>query len=857
MSLSSHNDDFLRIRGARVHNLKNISVDLPRDKLVVITGPSGSGKSSLAFDTIYAEGQRRYVESLSVFARQFIDQLEKPQVESIGGLSPTISIEQKTTSFNPRSTVGTTTEVYDYLRVLYARISIAICYSCGKPIQSQTPDQMVDQIIARPVDTKLAILAPIVAGRKGEHVKELISLRQKGFTRVRINGEVFDLADDIRLEKTKKHDLDVFVDRLQLKDPKESLVQRIREAVDTALALGENTLKVIEYSKSNAETETFYSKKFACLTCGISYPEPEPRIFSFNSPYGACESCEGLGYESFALEEPALKGEIEETSILETHTPCEDCHGTRLKITSRGFKVGGKSITDCCALSISEARDFLTHLELSPREKVIASRLLKEVTERLEFLERVGVHYLSIDRRASTLSGGENQRIRLASQIGSSLVGVIYVLDEPSIGLHPRDHARLLDILHKIRDQGNTVLVVEHDRETIEQADWVVDMGPGAGNRGGEIIAEGTLQTLLNDSRSLTGQYLAGKKSIAVPETRRVPDPKRVIRIEGAKSNNLKNVSVTFPLGLFLGVTGVSGSGKSSLVIETLYRAMMKHLYRSEVGDLKVDKIEGLNLIDKVIDIDQSPIGRTPRSNPATYTGLFSLIRTLYSRLPDAQVRGYGPGRFSFNVKGGRCEVCEGDGVKKIEMHFLPNVRVLCTGCKGLRYNRETLSVRYKGKSIADVLEMTAEEALGFFEAIPAIRDKIRILNEVGLGYIHLGQSATTLSGGEAQRIKLAKELARRDTGKTFYILDEPTTGLHFDDIAKLLAILQRLVDHGNTVLVIEHNLDVIKAADYLIDMGPEGGKSGGSVLAVGTPEAVSKTPASSTGKFLSSYLNL
>lgn len=853
------NDEAIVIRNARVHNLKNVSTVIPRDKLTVLTGPSGSGKSSLAFDTIYAEGQRRYVESLSAYARQFLEQLGKPDVEAISGLSPTISIEQRTTSYNPRSTVGTVTEIYDYLRLLYSRIAKPYCYNCGKPIRSQSPQQIVDYILSSDEGTKLSILAPIVRGRKGEYQKELLQLRQRGFVRVKIDGEILDLSSDISLDKQKKHDISVYVDRLIIKGDRATLGTRVSDSVELALKLAEGIL-VLEIQKGNETQEVLMSEKFACTDCQISYPGPEPRTFSFNSPMGACPTCDGLGIDPDAqdqeeLEEAESEVQIVAREITPENSPCPECHGDRLRKESLHFKIAEKNIAEIGRFSVIDLNGFFKDLKVSDREKLIADRILKEILERTRFLSEVGVGYLNMSRPAQTLSGGEAQRIRLATQIGSSLVGVIYVLDEPSIGLHQRDNNKLISTLKRLRDLGNTVLVVEHDRDTIEAADWVIDIGPGAGTQGGHIVAEGTLQDILKSKESMTGKYLRGEFEIEVPKERRKWTKDRAIRIEGAKQNNLKDVTADFPMGVFTCVTGVSGSGKSTLVIDTLYRALVKHLYKVESGDLKYSKIKGLESIDKVIDIDQSPIGKTPRSNPATYTGLFSLIRDLFANLPDSQVRGYSPGRYSFNVKGGRCEACEGDGVTKIEMHFLPDVFVQCDVCKGRRYNRETLEIRYRGKNIADVLEMTAAEAYEFFDAIPTLKMKLKVLNDVGLGYIHLGQSATTLSGGEAQRIKLSKELSRRGTGKTVYILDEPSTGLHFDDVKKLVNILQSLVDQGNTVIVIEHNLDIIKVADHLIDMGPEGGSGGGQLLIAGTPEEVAKKSGSHTGEFLKPYL--
>jgi excinuclease ABC subunit A len=848
------NDEAIVVKNAKVHNLKGVTTVIPRDQLTVITGPSGSGKSSLAFDTIYAEGQRRYVESLSAYARQFLEQLGKPDVESISGLSPTISIEQRTTSYNPRSTVGTVTEIYDYLRLLYSRIAKPFCWNCGKPIKSQSPQQIVDFILGSDEGAKISILAPMVRGRKGEYQKELAQLRQRGFVRVKIDGEVRDLSEEIVLDKNKKHDLSVYVDRLIIKGDRATLGTRVSESVELALRLAEGLL-ILETPKG----ETLLSEKFACTDCQISYPAPEPRTFSFNSPMGACPTCDGLGIDPKARhdedEEEETEVEIVAREVTPDNAPCPECRGARLRKESLHFKIADCNIAEVCRLSVTDLNAFFKTVAITDRERLIADRILKEILERTRFLNEVGVGYLNMSRPAQTLSGGEAQRIRLATQIGSSLVGVIYVLDEPSIGLHQRDNNKLIETLKRLRDLGNTVLVVEHDRDTIEAADWILDLGPGAGTQGGHIVAEGTLQDVLKSKESLTGKYLRGEFEIEVPTKRRPVSSDRAIKIKGAAQNNLKKVDAEFPLGVFTCVTGVSGSGKSTLTIDTLYRALVESLYKVDGGDLKYAKITGLDQVDKVIDIDQSPIGKTPRSNPATYTGLFSLIRDLFAQLPEAQIRGYGPGRFSFNVKGGRCEACEGDGVVKIEMHFLPDVFVRCDVCKGRRYSRETLEIRYKGKNIADVLEMTGAEAYEFFDAIPSIKTKLKVLNDVGLGYLHLGQSATTLSGGEAQRIKLSKELSRRGTGKTVYILDEPSTGLHFDDVKKLVGILQALVEQGNTVIVIEHNLDIIKVADHLIDMGPEGGAGGGEVIATGTPEDVARVSGSYTGKFLKPYL--
>ena len=903
---SLKNDEAIVIRGAKVHNLKNIDIVTPRDKLTVITGPSGSGKSSLAFDTIYAEGQRRYVESLSAYARQFLEQLSKPDVEAISGLSPTISIEQRTTSYNPRSTVGTVTEIYDHLRLLYSRIAKPFCYSCGKPIRSQSPQQIVDHILSSAEGTKLSILAPIVRGRKGEYQKELQQLRARGFVRVRIDEEVLDLSQDISLDKNRKHDIDVYVDRLIIKGDLGTLGTRVSDSVELALKLGSGQLAIETFEGSN-RVETLMSEKFACPDCQISYGEPEPRTFSFNSPMGACPACNGLGVEGEWEEEddsdedsnrnserssskdsrnsdrntsregeeeragsknatPKLKETLDPVQtesgdwivareVTPENTPCSACHGTRLKKESLHFRLAGKNISELCKISVSELFQFFLGLGITDRERLIAERILKEIRERLCFLEDVGVGYLNLGRSAQTLSGGEAQRIRLATQIGSSLVGVIYVLDEPSIGLHQRDNQKLISTLTRLRDLGNTVLVVEHDRDTIESADWVIDLGPGAGTQGGHLVGAGSVQDILKTRKSITGRYLRGDLEIPVPRVRRPWIPGRILRIEGATQNNLKDLNVEIPLGLFTCITGVSGSGKSTLIIDTIYRSLVEHLYNVKYGDLGVRAIHGLEHIDKVIDIDQSPIGKTPRSNPATYTGLFGLIRELFAGLPESQVRGYKPGRYSFNVKGGRCESCEGDGVTKVEMHFLPDVFVRCEVCQGRRYNRETLEIRYKGKNIAEILEMTGAEAYPFFEAIPSIKAKLKVLNEVGLGYLHLGQSATSLSGGEAQRIKLSRELSRRGTGRTVYILDEPSTGLHFDDVNKLVSLLQALADQGNTVIVIEHNLDIIKVADHILDLGPEGGGAGGYIVAAGTPEDVAKNSNSHTGKFLRKYV--
>lgn len=934
--------DQLIVKGARQHNLKNIDISLPRDSFNVITGLSGSGKSSLAFDTIYAEGQRRYVESLSAYARQFLGQMDKPDVDYIEGLSPAISIDQKTTSRNPRSTVGTVTEIYDYLRLLFARVGHAHCPQCGKPISQQTIQQMTDDVMTFPEGSKILIIAPMIRGKKGEHKSVFDQLRKEGFSRVRVDGVVRTLDENIDLQKTKKHDIDVVVDRLVVKEGIES---RLTDSMETAAKWGEGLVLVAEVDGP----EHMYSQHFACPDCHISLPKIEPRMFSFNSPFGACPACAGIGSTmevdedmvipdgsiSFAngavvalsnnpnawfmrqlegllrqngyslnnsfdelpkkLQEEIMHGSREKVSfdyenmrgeVKTFHTeyegilpmvkrrhseastdamreefekfmsikPCTTCHGARLKPEVLAITVGGKNIEEVTDMTIKEAAQFFSSLSLSQRELVIGEQILKEIKARLGFLNNVGLDYLTMSRAAGTLSGGEAQRIRLATQIGSGLVGVLYILDEPSIGLHQRDNDRLIETLKGLRDLGNTLLVVEHDEDTMRAADFLVDIGPGAGEHGGQVIAAGPVPEVMANPKSITGQYLAGKKFIALPEKRRKPG-KAAIEVRGAKENNLQNINVKFPIGLFNVVTGVSGSGKSTLINEILYKGLSNKLYRTYHRVGKHKEIRGMDYVDKVINIDQSPIGRTPRSNPATYTGVFDAIRELYSQTPEAKMRGYKQGRFSFNVKGGRCEACRGDGIIKIEMHFLPDVYVPCEVCKGARYNRETLEVKYKGKSIADVLDMTVDDAVDFFAAIPKIHRKMITLQEVGLGYIRLGQPATTLSGGEAQRVKLATELARRSTGKTMYILDEPTTGLHAEDIRKLLLVLQKLVDAGDTVVVIEHNLDVIKTADYIIDLGPEGGSGGGTVIAKGTPEDVATVKESYTGQFLGPVL--
>jgi excinuclease ABC subunit A len=918
--------DRIIIRGAREHNLKNIDLEIPRDQLVVITGLSGSGKSSLAFDTIYAEGQRRYVESLSAYARQFLEQMEKPDVDSIEGLSPAISIEQKTTSKNPRSTVGTVTEIYDYLRVLFARIGVPHCPSCGQVISAQTVQQMVDRVVTLPVGTKLLILAPVIRGRKGEYRKLFFDLRHQGYARVRVNGQQRELTEEIELDKNKKHTIEVIVDRLVVR---ETLGNRLADSLETALRLADGVVQV-----ETLDGQAFvFSERLACVRCGISFPEVSPRMFSFNNPYGACPECGGIGtrYEldpellvpdprkslkqgalapwagkesvyfkqtlqvlakrhRFSLDTPweklprktrelVLRGEpdggfdgvlkvldrryketlAEETRLLIERfmslRGCPACGGSRLRPETLGVKIAGRSIADIVTLTIKRAAEFFDGLKLSEREATIARRVLKEIRERLGFLTNVGLDYLTLDRAAATLAGGEGQRIRLATQIGSSLVGVLYILDEPSIGLHQRDNRRLLETLKRLRDLGNTVLVVEHDEETIRSADHVIDLGPGAGELGGHVVAVGTPDEIMGNAASLTGRYLAQELRIPIPDRRRRPNGK-FLTIHGPREHNLKGMPVKIPLATFTCITGVSGSGKSTLVNDILFRALAQMLHRAQERPGMHDRVEGAQHVDKVIDIDQSPIGRTPRSNPATYTGVFTFIRTLFARTQDARARGYKPGRFSFNVKGGRCEACQGDGLVKIEMHFLPDVYVTCEVCKAKRYNRETLDIRYKGKNIAEVLDMTVHEALAFFEPVPPIKAKLQTLHDVGLDYIRLGQAATTLSGGEAQRVKLSTELSRRATGRTLYILDEPTTGLHFADIQRLLDVLNKLVEQGNTVVIIEHNMDVIKTADWIIDLGPEGGDEGGRVIATGTPEEVARQAAKSyTGQFLKRVL--
>ncbi|OKO10738.1 excinuclease ABC subunit UvrA [Pseudomonas aeruginosa] len=938
--------DKILIRGARTHNLKNVDLTLPRDKLIVITGLSGSGKSSLAFDTLYAEGQRRYVESLSAYARQFLSMMEKPDVDTIEGLSPAISIEQKSTSHNPRSTVGTITEIYDYLRLLYARVGTPRCPDHDIPLEAQTVSQMVDQVLALPEGSKLMLLAPVIRERKGEHLAVFDEMRAQGFVRARVDGKLYELDEVPKLDKQKKHSIDVVVDRFKVRA---DLQQRLAESFETALSLADGIALVAPMDEDEDVEEIIFSARFACPVCGHSISELEPKLFSFNNP-GACPTCDGLGVKQFfdarrvvngelTLAEGAIRGwdrrnvyyfqmlgslaqhygfsleepfdelgaehqkvvlygsgrenvdfrylndrgdivkrshpfegilpnlerryrETESATVREelakflSTQPCPDCHGTRLRREARHVWVGDRTLPAITAMPVGEACEYAAGLSLTGRRGEIAAKILKEIRDRLQFLVNVGLDYLTLDRSADTLSGGEAQRIRLASQIGAGLVGVMYILDEPSIGLHQRDNERLLGTLTHLRNLGNTVIVVEHDEDAIRLADYVVDIGPGAGVHGGQVVAEGTPDQVMNHPDSLTGKYLSGRKKIAVPAKRTPRDKKKLLKLKGARGNNLQNVNLEIPVGLFTCITGVSGSGKSTLINNTLFPITATALNGATTLEVApYDSFDGLQHLDKVVDIDQSPIGRTPRSNPATYTGLFTPIRELFSGVPEARSRGYGPGRFSFNVKGGRCEACQGDGVIKVEMHFLPDIYVPCDVCKGKRYNRETLEIRYKGKSIHEVLEMTIEEAREFFDAVPALARKLQTLMDVGLSYIKLGQSATTLSGGEAQRVKLSRELSKRDTGKTLYILDEPTTGLHFADIQQLLDVLHRLRDHGNTVVVIEHNLDVIKTADWLVDLGPEGGSKGGQIIANGTPEQVAEMPQSHTGHFLKPLL--
>ncbi|WP_070333143.1 excinuclease ABC subunit UvrA [Pseudomonas aeruginosa] len=939
--------DKILIRGARTHNLKNVDLTLPRDKLIVITGLSGSGKSSLAFDTLYAEGQRRYVESLSAYARQFLSMMEKPDVDTIEGLSPAISIEQKSTSHNPRSTVGTITEIYDYLRLLYARVGTPRCPDHDIPLEAQTVSQMVDQVLALPEGSKLMLLAPVIRERKGEHLAVFDEMRAQGFVRARVDGKLYELDEVPKLDKQKKHSIDVVVDRFKVRA---DLQQRLAESFETALSLADGIALVAPMDEDEDVEEIIFSARFACPVCGHSISELEPKLFSFNNPAGACPTCDGLGVKQFfdarrvvngelTLAEGAIRGwdrrnvyyfqmlgslaqhygfsleepfdelgaehqkvvlygsgrenvdfrylndrgdivkrshpfegilpnlerryrETESATVREelakflSTQPCPDCHGTRLRREARHVWVGDRTLPAITAMPVGEACEYAAGLSLTGRRGEIAAKILKEIRDRLQFLANVGLDYLTLDRSADTLSGGEAQRIRLASQIGAGLVGVMYILDEPSIGLHQRDNERLLGTLTHLRNLGNTVIVVEHDEDAIRLADYVVDIGPGAGVHGGQVVAEGTPDQVMNHPDSLTGKYLSGRKKIAVPAKRTPRDKKKLLKLKGARGNNLQNVNLEIPVGLFTCITGVSGSGKSTLINNTLFPITATALNGATTLEVApYDSFDGLQHLDKVVDIDQSPIGRTPRSNPATYTGLFTPIRELFSGVPEARSRGYGPGRFSFNVKGGRCEACQGDGVIKVEMHFLPDIYVPCDVCKGKRYNRETLEIRYKGKSIHEVLEMTIEEAREFFDAVPALARKLQTLMDVGLSYIKLGQSATTLSGGEAQRVKLSRELSKRDTGKTLYILDEPTTGLHFADIQQLLDVLHRLRDHGNTVVVIEHNLDVIKTADWLVDLGPEGGSKGGQIIANGTPEQVAEMPQSHTGHFLKPLL--
>jgi excinuclease ABC subunit A len=832
------------IKGAREHNLKNIDVTIPRDKVTVITGPSGSGKSSLAMDTIYAEGQRRYVESLSAYARQFLEQMQKPELDYIDGLSPAIAIDQKTVTKSPRSTVGTITEIYDYMRVLYTRIGTPYCYQCGSIITTQDIQNIIRSVSSLPMGTRIQVLAPIVRGRKGEYKKELQQMRMDGFVRARVDGAMVELTHDISLKKQQRHTIEIVIDRFIIKH---AIERQITQAIDTSLRYADTVIiNLIDESR-----DIPFSKSLACPQCGISYPEMEPRMFSFNSKYGACPKCNGMGFEDMDDKEEHL--DMDEETFVRL-VSCKACKGMRLKKESLSVKINGFNIGEFSRLSVEDAEKFIENLELSEREVIISRRVIKEVGDRLSFLKRVGLGYLTLDRPSITLSGGEAQRIRLATQLGSSFTGVLYILDEPSIGLHPRDCAKLLANLAAIRDEGNTVIIVEHDEETIRWADYIIDMGPGAGKNGGWIIASGTPSEIQDNEASVTGRYLSGRDSIAVPRKRRKPED--FLHISGAAEFNLRNINVSVPLGVFVCVTGVSGSGKSTLILEVLYKALAKHIYGSTAVPGKHTKIEGLDKIDKVICVDQAPLGRTPRSNPATYTGIFTFVRELFSQLPDSRARGYKSSRFSFNLAGGRCETCQGDGLRKIEMHFLPNVYVTCDTCKGKRYNRETLDIYYKGKNISDILAMTITEAMEFFDAIPPLRQRLAILEDIGMGYLQLGQPATTLSGGESQRLRLSKELGKKATGNTLYILDEPTTGLHFVDIQRLLNVINRLVDMGNSVIVIEHDMDIIKSSDYIIDLGPEGGNEGGKIIAIGTPEEVAINKSSFTGKFLSQKLD-
>ncbi len=826
----------IKIKGAREHNLKNINLSIPRDAITVITGPSGSGKSSLAIDTIYAEGQRRYVESLSAYARQFLEQLRKPDIDSIEGLSPTIAIDQKTIIKSPRSTVGTITETYNYLRVLYTRIGKPYCYKCGSRISKQETEEIIKGVLSLPQGNRLQILAPIVRDRKGEYRKELQQMRREGFIRARIDGKMVDITQDISLQKQKRHTIEIVIDRLIIKP---GIERQIKDAIETSLRYAD----IVVINLIDENRDILFSRTMACPKCGISYPDINPMFFSFNSKQGACPRCNGLGFENLE----------EDSTEFEDHKVCQLCNGLRLKKEALSIKIEGINIAEFSKMSIKDALSFINNLKLNEREMIIASRILKEVRDRLNFLNKVGLDYLTLDRSSLTLAGGESQRIRLATQLGSSLTGVLYVLDEPTIGMHPRDTKKLLENLSLMRDAGNTIIIVEHDEETIRWADYIIDMGPGAGVNGGYIVASGKPEDIIKNDNSLTGRYLSGKLSIEPPVSRRKPED--FIRIIGAREYNLKGINVNIPLGVLTCVTGVSGSGKSTLILEILYKALLKKLHGSKVIPGKYDEIVIDNKIDRVICVDQSPLGKTPRSNPATYIGVFSFIRELFSKVPDSKIRGYTPSRFSFNLSGGRCESCHGDGIIKVEMHFLPPVFIPCEVCKGKRYNRETLEIKYKGKNIAEVLEMTISEALQFFSAVSHIKQKLQLLEDVGLGYLQLGQPASTLSGGEAQRVRLSKELSKRETGKTLYILDEPTTGLHYVDIHKLLKVLNRLIDLGNTVIVIEHNLDVIKSADYIIDLGPEGGERGGMIVAEGTPEEVCMNPDSYTGKFLRNKL--